>query len=127
MKNIFIFLFLLVSTKLCAQNNGVKKFFNKLTFDKTAVHFDNLKKGHNYTEKILVKNLTDKPMFLDEFLKDCGCFDATASSKVIAPKSSIIININIIKAKEGPLSRKVFIFFKNERDPVVIDIMGSFV
>ena len=127
---VLLFCMLFSIAGICQNNQDIPKsktYYGKIKFHMTEVNFNNLKSGQNYVGLILISNITNKNVLIKEIVKDCGCVDVKISSKTVIPNENFPIEIKIVKAVKGKLSKKIFIYFVGEKLPVVISVKGNFI
>jgi hypothetical protein len=87
--------------------------------------FGKIKQGVPVTTYFEVKNITDKPVVVENAWAGCGCTTPEISKEPIAPNSSTKLKVGYNAAAMGAFNKTVFVKLAGVQDPKQITISGE--
>ncbi|MGE5518857.1 MAG: DUF1573 domain-containing protein [Candidatus Dadabacteria bacterium] len=87
--------------------------------------FGKIKQGVPVTTYFEVKNITDKPVVVENAWAGCGCTTPEISKEPIAPNASTKLKVGYNAAAMGAFNKTVFVKLAGVQDPKQIIISGE--
>jgi hypothetical protein len=117
MKKILFLLFIVASLKTFAQS-PVKFTTTKYNFGKIK---QNIPKSCSFT----FKNISAKPLIIENAVAGCGCTTPEYPKEPIAKGKDGVIKVTYNAANLGAFTKDVTVKFVNIETPVVLNIIGE--
>ena len=129
MKKIFLFASALVfSAVVMAQTAQTQvKADDVVKFTKEKHDFGKIKQGVPVTYFFEFKNISDKPVVVENASSSCGCTIPEKPEKPVAPGATAKIKVQYNAAAMGVLNKDVYIKFAGIEQPKTVHITGEVV
>ena len=96
--------------------------FNVETHD-----FGKVKQGTPVTYAFEIKNISDKPLVVENSYASCGCTTPEKITEPIMPGATVPLKVQYNAANMGPINKDVFIQFAGVTGPKTVHITGEVV
>jgi hypothetical protein len=121
LKNIFFALIFLIPSCLFAQDPSILSASKKLEINQLLFDFGKIPQGKPVHHVFFVKNLSDKPISIDNVQASCGCTTPEWSRDSIAPGAISEIKVGYNAASIGSFEKTINVQFgKNESETISI-------
>jgi Protein of unknown function (DUF1573) len=99
---------------------------SKLSWTTPQSHdFGEILRGSTHTHVFEFKNLTDKPLTIDNVRTDCGCTASDWEEEPVKPKALGKINITFDGVKSGYFKKKITVWVKGQKQAEKLSIEGE--
>ncbi|MDL2296442.1 DUF1573 domain-containing protein [Bacteroidales bacterium OttesenSCG-928-E04] len=129
MKKILLTILCVVMAVSGAFAQQEKKAINgpEIEFDKSYFDVGEVKIGEVKEVTVTLKNIGNRPLFLDEVISSCDCTEVEWSKAPVLPGKTATIKATYTAKDPGIISKRVTVLSNAETDRVILEIKGKVV
>ncbi len=125
MKQLGLFLCLMIFSLLSFSQEAVEKEVPAIEFDQTSHDFGTINKNDPAETTFVFTNVSEAPVKLRNVKASCGCTTPNWTKEAVDPSANGEIKVKYNTSRVGPFTKSVTVYYDSADKPVVLYIRGK--
>ena len=117
----------IIQNKSFIDNNSMRniKIETQIIVDKSMMTFNTFDWHKEQKTFFTLKNIGNKPLFIQDVTTSCGCTTVTYSREPVQPDKEIVLEVSYKAEHPGHFNKTISVYCNAETSPLVLQINGN--